>query len=473
MAINTKRVVARYGMAFQIPALQMGEFGWDVDFKRLRVGDDSNNPTVIMTNKSLGPFEYNNIDYVQYPQIRMLPEGTVDGVDISRLNAANGILVRRGNNLWAHRAVENNDGYLTITNGNGVGGNVKVNLSASFLAELDTYLTYVAVDDVTIHGDGTPANPLYSHTGSTTEKGAVRFATRQETYDGSINDAAVTPDSLRYAATNSPPSMYANTGRSGFLRIATQTETIDANINGDGVGANVVTSPYLLRNVLSSKARNTNWYASETRSGVVELASEAETLAGVNDENVLTPFKLKRYFDENAMGGMYHDQRLGLIQAANVNTSFTVDIAQLTFPYFFTGALISGPSEDRYYGLRVPSTQVQAGLCITKPNNLPMSAAYTFYKGKIWLMHRYVQIPNVAFPGSDGRAVTLYGFPADYSPEPGSDVNRNNSNNAYIGNSFDIIFNNYTDSTLTIYTSGSNTGGNPTSRTYRWRRDFI
>lgn len=567
MAINAKKVVVRQGVAAQIPRLIYGEVGWDTDYKRLRVGDDSISPTMIMTNKSTGPFQYNNIDYVQYPQIRMLENGTVDGVDISRLNAQNGILVRRGNNQWGHRLVENTDGYISIQNPAGTGGNIILNVSNTLLDLLNDYLREVAVDGITIHGNGRPENPLYAQQGDTVNKGAVRFATDIETYEGNIPNAAIAPSSLRYAATSSPPSMYANTSRSGFIRLSTQdetmwpnvhgdgygtnvavspavlydvlisksrnfnwyatdirsgvvelatwletfdgvntdnvitpdslrrtaigsppamyantsrsgfirlatlAETMDANINGDGVGANVAMSPHMLRNTLVLKSRNENWYATTTRSGVVELATEAETLAGVNEENVLTPFLLKRYFEENASGGIYQDTRMTTIDTLTGNgLQGTFNVSLITFPYFGT-ATLRNYDDDTI--LRIISGSTNIPMIFSYGVNIQAAIAFTIHKGNLYLMDRYYQPLNTV-TDSAGDPTELNHFPASFSPNAGTTISATNWNNSFIGSSFSPIISNYSPTTITLGVTGTDWSDTRVYSTiHRWRRDYL
>lgn len=275
MAIRTKRVVARSGMSASVPALMIGEIGWDIDLKRFRVGDDTTSPPYVMTSKSLGIFEYNFITYVQYPEIRMLPKGTVDGVDISELNANNGLVTRRGPNLWAHRSIVTNDPqYVKITNGNGVSGNPTIDLSDEFKYDLSQYLKTVAVDDITIHGNGRPESPLYAHTANNSERGVVRLATTQETINGVDPTIAITPFGLN--------ARTATTERTGIVELATAQETID------GVSGDRAITPAALQQKT----------ATEQRLGITRIATYDEVKAGQEAFAYLTPQKFNRYLNE-------------------------------------------------------------------------------------------------------------------------------------------------------------------------------
>lgn len=252
MAITGQRIVVRLGMSEQTPGMPIAEMGWDVDLKRLRVGDGSPFPTIIMSNKSLGPYEYNFIQYVQFPEIRMLPEGTVDGVDISDLNRENGFVVRRGDNLWAHRELTNTDGYVKITYGNGVDGNPIINFSDEFKVEIGEFLKTVAVDDVTIHGDGRVINPLHAHIADYTAKGVVELATGAETITGVDPTRAITPESLSQRT--------ATFTRTGLIRVATLAE-----VNA-GVSTDTAVCPAYLRNYVAS---NSKQFGAILKTGVI------------------------------------------------------------------------------------------------------------------------------------------------------------------------------------------------------------
>ena len=271
MTISAQRIIVRFGMSQQIPALDVGELGWDIDLHRLRVGDASSAPTIVMTNKSLGSYEFNFIDYVQFPEIRMLPEGTVDGVDISDLNAANGFVVRRGNNLWAHRTLTNTDTFITIANPAGTAGNPVLNLSAEFVDLVEDALHFVTVDDVTIHGNGRPEAPLYAHTANTTEKGVVELATNAETQQGVDATRAITSAGLS--------SRTATETRTGIAAIASQTET------NTGSTDDKIVTPEKLHNRVSTF----------TRTGIIRKATLPEVMARVDTDSVVVPAYLHEY----------------------------------------------------------------------------------------------------------------------------------------------------------------------------------
>ncbi len=129
MSAEKFKVVARLGIAAAVPTLERGEFGWDVDTKVMRVGDDTNAPTKIATNKSTGSITYLQGFTVKYGTVEMFDGGKVDGVDISTMNQSDGFAVRIANGVMANRQIEVDNDYLKVTNGDGKIGNPILTLS--------------------------------------------------------------------------------------------------------------------------------------------------------------------------------------------------------------------------------------------------------------------------------------------------------------------------------------------------------
>jgi hypothetical protein len=268
MPITAQRLVIRVGMSQEIPALAVGEMGMDIDLHRLRLGDGSTTPIILMGSKSRGGYEFNFIDYVQFPEIRMLPDGKVDGVDISDLNVANGFVVRRGNNLWAHRAMTNSDGYIRIQNPLGTANNPIFDLDPDLVARFDDWLTEVAVDDITIHGDGTAAAPLFAQVADYTHKGVAEIATNTEVRTGTDETRIVTPAGLS--------SRTATETRTGILEVATFDEV------AAGTSDEHIITPKKLKLLAGD----------EDTAGLLKIATQAETNAGVIDTKAISPKKL-------------------------------------------------------------------------------------------------------------------------------------------------------------------------------------
>lgn len=134
-------VVARYGLAANVPTLRMGEFGFDTDTKTLRVGDDTSAPTKVMTTKSTGSFDFSTVTQITLPGGTLVTnDGKVDGVDISTLNQSNGLLVRTGSGTFNNTTMVSGDGTLLITNPTGVlagGIDIRLNPNVSFIPDGD------------------------------------------------------------------------------------------------------------------------------------------------------------------------------------------------------------------------------------------------------------------------------------------------------------------------------------------------
>lgn len=313
-AITAQNVIVRTGMSKDIPVMPLGESGWDIDLHRMRMGDGSPTPAIIMTDKSLGVYKFDFIDYVEFPQINMLPDGTVDGVDISDLNQTNGFLVRRGDNLWAARTLTNTDGFVTITNGSGVAGNPVINFSDSFKTELNNFLTSVAVDNVTIKGNGTTAAPLFAVHADNTHYGVVEIATDQQTIDGVSESLVITPGGLS--------ARTATIDRTGVVALATHQETID------GTDETMAITP----GDLSART------ATQQRTGIVRLSTQAEVDAGTDLTTAVSPGLLKHYVDDNippaGAGGFYI---MNVIQSQSFDEGgeqFSYNTSDVTYPVF-------------------------------------------------------------------------------------------------------------------------------------------
>lgn len=136
MSNRLDRLVARIGNSSQVPALILGEMGYDVDVKTFRVGDDTATPPRIMTDKSVGAFSFKDVSEVGFNKILLLnKESTVDGVTPSLLNKTNGLLVRVGDNKFESRSFDT-DEYIAVDNADGVGGNPTIRIRDSLFDAL-------------------------------------------------------------------------------------------------------------------------------------------------------------------------------------------------------------------------------------------------------------------------------------------------------------------------------------------------
>lgn len=128
------RVVARQGLAADVPTLIQGELGFDIDKKVARIGDLTPTPPRIMTDKSTGNFDYSSVGDIRFPGDLLFSGGRINGVNIEKLNQTSGLIVRSGNNAFKAVSLTSADGSLTITNNAGINnGNIdlRVNTSSS------------------------------------------------------------------------------------------------------------------------------------------------------------------------------------------------------------------------------------------------------------------------------------------------------------------------------------------------------
>lgn len=133
MSAEKFKVVARLGMASAVPILVNGEIGYDIDTKTFRVGDDTNQPTKVATNKSIGTIEYSQNLIVKYGQIDIHEGKKVGGVNLASMNEADGFVARISDGTFANRKILVDEDYLTVTNGDGKAGDVNLTLSDSVI----------------------------------------------------------------------------------------------------------------------------------------------------------------------------------------------------------------------------------------------------------------------------------------------------------------------------------------------------
>lgn len=351
------KILARIGLAAQVPTLQTGELGYDTDTKTGRLGDNTAQPPRLMTDKSTGIFNFQFLTYARFPRVEMVPGGKVDGVDVSTMNGDNGLVARIADGTMANRKVISGNSTVSVVNGDGVAGDIDIRVTDELVAQLTPPKFWVSdvepqsprVGDYWHDTDGIDAIDGNADDGivyirntdgvteywtqisneyqnaSETIVGLTRYATVQEALDRVLNTVALTPRSITAligagndfrtvlnATTTAPPSSPASLdaylvpiGASGAW--STQVGKI---ATWDGaiwiydqlrLGAFVVDSNKSLSSGLRflQQTSTLTWQtlsATESGPGIIEIATQAETNAGVDDVRAVTPLKLKNYF---------------------------------------------------------------------------------------------------------------------------------------------------------------------------------
>jgi len=108
------KVVVRLGTSDKVPILILGEPGWDVDKKQLRVGDDTAAPPIIPSNKSIGEVTYSQYFTPSYKTIKIQTGGTVGGLDLASMNQHFGLVFREADGKFSNREPASSSGYLTF-----------------------------------------------------------------------------------------------------------------------------------------------------------------------------------------------------------------------------------------------------------------------------------------------------------------------------------------------------------------------
>lgn len=228
------KIQFRRGNAAAAPNLDIGEPGYDIDAKVLRVGDGTTSPPRIPTTKSSGSFDFSTVTDFRIPRLilglgsttavsmyfnasdqatgfwspgagqigiasagttrfllnstgvtltgDLTVTGTVDGVDISKLNpvGVNGILVKTGANAFSPRSLLNGVGIAPFKNTDG--GANPAGVSGDIVVQI--------ADNATIPGNAAmkvPAGTTGERVGVSAINGHFRYNSSKKSFEGFID----------------------------------------------------------------------------------------------------------------------------------------------------------------------------------------------------------------------------------------------------------------------------------------------
>jgi Major tropism determinant N-terminal domain len=149
------KLIIRAGFAAQVPPLDVGELGYDQDKKTVRVGDGSTVPPRIPTDKAVGDFDFSTAGLFTFSDIAIKNGGKVGGIDLTKLNATNGILVRRGLNDFVSRNMVSSNNSIIFDIADGVAGNLDFRINPVAVSNVYTDVFFITTPIVkTVHGPG-------------------------------------------------------------------------------------------------------------------------------------------------------------------------------------------------------------------------------------------------------------------------------------------------------------------------------
>src|SRR5690606_3211349 len=95
-------ILARIGLSTQVPPAKLGEMLWDADTKVFRVGDDTTTPPRIMSEKSIGTFDFSNTTNIKFGEVSIEVDKRVDGVNLKTLTTATGFTYHFGQGAFGN-----------------------------------------------------------------------------------------------------------------------------------------------------------------------------------------------------------------------------------------------------------------------------------------------------------------------------------------------------------------------------------
>lgn len=126
-----QRVIVRLGVEADVPSLQFGELGMDIDTLTMRIGDDTPDPPKILTTKSTGDFDFSSSGTITFNNVVFASGGGIGGVDIESLYTETGIVVSIGGGQFRQTTITSSDNSVVITNGDGQSGLIDLKVSSA------------------------------------------------------------------------------------------------------------------------------------------------------------------------------------------------------------------------------------------------------------------------------------------------------------------------------------------------------
>ncbi|HIF9333093.1 TPA: phage tail protein [Photobacterium damselae] len=166
----------------------------------------------------------------------------------------------------------------------------------------------VVVTDTSIthptHDEFHSAIEKLSRYATTEEKGLIELATQQEVSDGVDNKRAVTPSTLKHELDaikddignqGTELSKYATTESAGLIELATQQEVSNGVDNKRAVTPSTLKHELdAIKDDIGNQGTELSKYATTESAGLIEIATQAEVDACIDNERAVTPATLDK-----------------------------------------------------------------------------------------------------------------------------------------------------------------------------------
>ena len=217
-----QRIVVRKGLEADVPALKEAELGYDTDTKVLRIGDDTADPSKILTTKSTGDFDFSTAGLVTLSSLAIAAGGTLAGIDTGSMVAGTGILTHSTTTgVFSQTEIVSTDDTLLVTAGDGLSGAIDIRLHPDVITNLTgvNYLQQV-VSDSSLTGLGTSASTLKVAQATELSIGGAQIATQIEADSGVSDTTILTPKKLLDLGASSAVLTTLASGMTGLVAVS-------------------------------------------------------------------------------------------------------------------------------------------------------------------------------------------------------------------------------------------------------------